>query len=369
MLWEAILEGTDLEDAKLENSDLWNALMEGTNLKNAVLHNAQIASTTYLVEGSRVVVETDLTGTKGITQEQLNSMLGDTGTILPGYLTRPTHWPDWSNGLDEQHPSETPSPSDKLPNTLAKIAAPIEVYWSGGKLTTNLVLSAREPKPQSFHPPQPEAASMDLLASLGQMARQITRTLRTDDRINAAQFVGDLTGLFEAIAAEVDKPEGLVLSFVIDTNLQTIEALSATSGEALREVDGKLVEAFLALGQKWRDANDVLKEIDDPTGSEKVPTDRLEEIEAREEEMIGLLTDPAHADRISPELSGVTRDMAAYPWDKDDPEIHRLKRAAAFGALAHRIWMALSNPPKQLRETGSFYAALLAAAVAVIQLF
>jgi hypothetical protein len=370
-------ERMPLHHANLRGANLEGAKLERANLRGADLNQARVTTLTYsgAATNDDGALYTDLSTTTELTQEQLDSMLGDSGTILPDHLTRPTHWPDWRNQIKDIS-AETdvslsaPTPAPELTTTPLTVLTPVvDIFWSMGKLDVSFMLDAREPQEQLFHPPQSDQASMDLLGSLGQMANQIATSLHKDTRINAAALVGDLAGVFEAIRDEIFKPEGMVLSFVIDTNLIALEGLYATNSEALREVDGHLIAAFISLGQRWRKASNILQEIDDPTGSDLVPQDRLDEIEALEDQMIGILTDPANAAFISPSLAGVTRDMALYPWDKDDPERHRRKRAAAFAVLADRIRAALQKPPGATLNRVGIYATLLGTALAIIAFF
>lgn len=137
----------------------------------------------------------------------------------------------------------------------------------------------------------------------------------------------------------------------------------------MTDVDRALVGSFLDIGNKWRLSSGVIQEIEDPTNSDIVPVEHLDAIESAEDAMVALLTADDNAQYLSPSLTGVTKEMSIYPWDKDDPQKNRRMRAAAFGTLAHEIWKALKNPPEDVVRTGSFYATLLGLVIAVITLF
>lgn len=73
-LLEAHFEGAHLQEAHLEHATLWRAHFEGADLRGVHLENA------------------DLRHATGLTQEQVNTALGDQNTILPEGLTRPARW-------------------------------------------------------------------------------------------------------------------------------------------------------------------------------------------------------------------------------------------------------------------------------------
>ena len=96
---------SDLRHAKLNGIDLTNANLSGSELnvaefKLAILCGANFRNsnvTGAIFDGANVKSDiksklyTNLDA-HGLTQEQLNSMIGDSGTIIPDHLTRPDHW-------------------------------------------------------------------------------------------------------------------------------------------------------------------------------------------------------------------------------------------------------------------------------------
>jgi len=82
--------GALLENTSLEYSNMSRAVFLAAKFKNVNLGNAW----TYLTDFSGV----DLTGTTGLTQQQLDQACGDSGTVLPDGLARPATWP--CNGED-----------------------------------------------------------------------------------------------------------------------------------------------------------------------------------------------------------------------------------------------------------------------------
>jgi len=98
------LHGTNLHDANLEGvylrgADLRGAYLRRTNLEGAYLRGVNLINT-YLrgadlwgadLRGT-YVRSADLAGALGITQEQINSAIGDATTKLPAGMVRPASW-------------------------------------------------------------------------------------------------------------------------------------------------------------------------------------------------------------------------------------------------------------------------------------
>ncbi|MEM6904823.1 MAG: pentapeptide repeat-containing protein [Pseudomonadota bacterium] len=78
-LTAARMEGANLTAAQMERADFFLARMEGAHLNRARMEGA-------------FLVAADLTDARGLTQEALNSALGDPETILPERFERPSHW-------------------------------------------------------------------------------------------------------------------------------------------------------------------------------------------------------------------------------------------------------------------------------------
>lgn len=75
----AFMSGVVLEEADLRKADLSMAILQGTRCGLADFRSAQLHYA-------------DLTEAEDLTQEQINSALGNAGTKLPEGLTRPDHW-------------------------------------------------------------------------------------------------------------------------------------------------------------------------------------------------------------------------------------------------------------------------------------
>ncbi len=83
-LFQANLFGARLEEADLRGAILGRAKLTGANLDKACLRGAN------LLEANLKGV--DLSTARGLTQDQLNSAIGDKDTKIPGGLITPDHW-------------------------------------------------------------------------------------------------------------------------------------------------------------------------------------------------------------------------------------------------------------------------------------
>lgn len=108
LLHNALLQRADLRQANLRLADLtdaslWEADLRGAALTGAVFENAYIRDadvTTIMHQTDNIYTRTDLSGCVGLSQEQVNSLKGDNGTILPENLRTPEHWPHLGENFD-----------------------------------------------------------------------------------------------------------------------------------------------------------------------------------------------------------------------------------------------------------------------------
>jgi len=82
VLHQARMEGADLGGARMEGADLGGARMEGANLRRADLRSAEWAGG----ETDAPAHSADLRGAVGLTQDQLDQMIGNSETLLPETL-------------------------------------------------------------------------------------------------------------------------------------------------------------------------------------------------------------------------------------------------------------------------------------------
>jgi hypothetical protein len=91
----------DFRSTNMRDSDLRSADLEMCDFQNADLSNADVR-TLYDSDGRRR--QTDLSKVAGLTQEQINSMSGDRGVILPQGLEYPPDWLEASSPVrDNSH--------------------------------------------------------------------------------------------------------------------------------------------------------------------------------------------------------------------------------------------------------------------------
>jgi uncharacterized protein YjbI with pentapeptide repeats len=88
------LAGENLSYLDLADAMLWNANLKGTNLRGANLDNAFLQSSDLtaatLTEAS--LKGADLSNSFGLTQNQIESALGDKSTILPLDIVKRESW-------------------------------------------------------------------------------------------------------------------------------------------------------------------------------------------------------------------------------------------------------------------------------------
>ena len=101
----------DLSRADLSRADLSRADLNGANIRTVVIRGVGTN------DGGTPLI-TDLSTVKDLTQEQLDSMRGDSLTKIPSHLTRPTHWPE-AEGIPEE-PSLNSQSTDILKAKLTR---------------------------------------------------------------------------------------------------------------------------------------------------------------------------------------------------------------------------------------------------------
>jgi len=100
VLKEAEFRKTNLRKAKMGRGDLRAVGFREADLEEATFHEAD--ARTIVSPGLKMnddggpkelIYRTDFSSAKNLTQDQVNTMLGDSKTIIPQGLERPTHWP------------------------------------------------------------------------------------------------------------------------------------------------------------------------------------------------------------------------------------------------------------------------------------
>lgn len=101
----AFLCGANLEGATLHEANLQGAYLDGVNARGCRFGKADLRGASLVgteLEGANLLAA-DLSTVIGLTQEQLNSAIGDTETKIPEGLTRPEHWSEVSASPDVLH--------------------------------------------------------------------------------------------------------------------------------------------------------------------------------------------------------------------------------------------------------------------------
>jgi hypothetical protein len=123
----------DLFEADLQLADLRGADLRGADLRGADLRGADVTSAVGINDESTAEV-TDLSLSLGLNQTQLDTMRGDSETILPDHLDRPKHWPKFEGQeeSDERLPPVIRSiPTfDETSNLGSKNSASAQAPWS-----------------------------------------------------------------------------------------------------------------------------------------------------------------------------------------------------------------------------------------------
>ena len=114
-------EGVEAWNARMAQewfqADLRGANLSRANLSRANLSGAKLRTLVYSARGTTDASRaeyTDLSTATGLDQDQLDSLLGDNGTVIPTDLARPEHWETIE--LPPDHPNYEGPDEDELAN-------------------------------------------------------------------------------------------------------------------------------------------------------------------------------------------------------------------------------------------------------------
>jgi uncharacterized protein YjbI with pentapeptide repeats len=110
----ADLRGADLQNADLRGADLQNADLRGADLQNADLRGANLGTSPFLGALFGEAKGANLENVSNLTQEQLDTAIGDDRTVLPDGLTRPAHW-SAAEGSAGPPPAAQPHAAEQAP--------------------------------------------------------------------------------------------------------------------------------------------------------------------------------------------------------------------------------------------------------------
>ena len=103
----ADLELADFKDADLQYAKFQNVKLPLAKFRGADLSMVDVTSIELDPEGGTTLV-VNLSTCVGLTQDQMNSMVGDTGTIIPAEFKYPAHWPEWDSSDVDKLKNATP---------------------------------------------------------------------------------------------------------------------------------------------------------------------------------------------------------------------------------------------------------------------
>ncbi|MEO0991695.1 MAG: hypothetical protein AAFX00_12185, partial [Pseudomonadota bacterium] len=244
------LGGADLREAKLGGADL---------------REANVRTIVYSAVGTNdggTAEFTNLSTVRNLTQSQLETMDGDSGTILPDHLTRPAHWPDWRDHIDElstpeaDHDTVTELPRAE-PSSTELVNNPPEQGVASGHMVTLVQRRTRSELRSALLRDYP--SNRDLAQ---QTAEQVARELALHKQIptpNSAEalsdhharetFLQETLITLEALHAALPEEANPVLSDEKVDGLRTrLVALAQLCGTTVARLDANTGTA----GNLWR---------------------------------------------------------------------------------------------------------------------
>jgi uncharacterized protein YjbI with pentapeptide repeats len=385
-LYAVNFKQANLSGANFESADLQWACLDGAELKHADfersdLRGASIKTLLFEIAPDRYqTLETDISNSLNLTKSKLSTMAGDSFTIIPMNLSRPTHWPIFAPenaGYAEKTTTlvpttEEPDNADErvrpwypaAQQTLAPITPIADVAWTPtGELDVQN-LTPITPTPRKAVPiPSPEAL-VEIKRGLHGLCQQLRTQLASSFSPNAAAFIGDADHLFGAIEAQLERPDTEIIPLLVQVNFTALERLSP-SAEALADTEEVIFNAFIEQGHKYLKMLPVLRLINDPYNEDMIPDDKVDDALDGLAKIDTLLDQPDIVAQIGPKLGGVTRESDGFPWESDKQKI------ANKTAMWMQVLDKLENPPKAIKGTGTYMAVvapLIASIVWVLML-
>lgn len=211
------LAGAHLSYADLRGSVLLRADLRGASLYRAVLWRAELKGADTLsriykgtgADARRAIEFTDLSATLGLMQDQLDSMDGDTGTILPLDLIRPSHWPD----LPELPPEEpAPAPQDTLDQPadrqVAALKAQVQIILSAPAENATMAhtfAAQLNYATQTFRRANNDVPDdLLLVEQIADRFKELARVIPEGDEDKLGKELSDALALIDALRAEID---------------------------------------------------------------------------------------------------------------------------------------------------------------------
>ncbi len=217
----ANLRWADLRGADLQRVNLRWVNLRGANLQRADLRGADVRSVLAApgINNGGGAAKTDLSTALDLSQAQLDSMIGDSGTLIPKHLKRPAHW----EALEENTVAKDPSPSDTQPDPVSsqddhselgpqhppsviERAKLLLIEARGASMTAEMVafhldFELRMIRQQGANTLGPE---IELLDALVATLRAVSDKVANQDEAGLAEKLAQLQEQLEAVTQELE---------------------------------------------------------------------------------------------------------------------------------------------------------------------
>lgn len=242
------LLGADLQNAHLTDANLGNAnltgakleaaLLEGTFFKDAVMSNARVYTFREHVDasGNRVDIRSDLSQVRFLTQDQLETMEGDSGAILPEGLYYPRHWTRYAPNTDKTEPAKdalTPTPESATSVALLAQASFLIATAPAAADTARFSALQIEDAVSRFHKAveKNHTEEGDLLHAVARVFKSLADTIEAADADQTK--IATLEATIAAQQAEIERLTGLLANAPTARQQIIVGALGAAGGVAL----------------------------------------------------------------------------------------------------------------------------------------
>ncbi|MEL6170060.1 MAG: pentapeptide repeat-containing protein [Pseudomonadota bacterium] len=343
-LRRADLRRADLEGADLEGANLREADLDGANVRSRVLSSGVHTNDRGTPED--MIYRTDLSGARLLTQDHLNSMLGDNETIIPKGLARPDHWPP----VDAPNKDQTESGSEPKPQSPVAFTPPVEFASLGSQIDIRHTPTRSEAR-QSSATPIDEARNGivrdGLREGFGALAKNLRKYAKEDREVsNRVAPAEALLGYVEALQKTLRVNPFLPALF---QDYVEIIALGFTEDiHAFEAADRIGVDRLVKRSRDHYAAYPELPEINDPAHTERIGPDFPYTVASFE----AVLDDIAFSPEGLAVFTDQTRDavqaeMDAYPPANADPDKSKL---AKYGAVVGEMWREMSRQAERMRK-------------------
>ncbi|WP_298257101.1 pentapeptide repeat-containing protein [uncultured Litoreibacter sp.] len=350
----ADLQGADLQRAHLRGTDLQRALLKGALVRGAGLQRADVRTIVYSAERdalTRTAEYTDLSKTRLLTQNQVNLMRGDSGTILPQHITPPAHWPEV--GLEEEPPVESAFHSDET----ARGPSPVQYTPPAAFKTEDNVIDIRHtpqrPEPrEASQTPIDNALCEKTRKALLHQTRTIVKLLTAyeNEDSNRAENAAQIAITCKELCDALDVPAEDFLPTLLE---DYIEAIAIGYGEdihAFETNDRAAIERLIKRGRQHYACYPELVEIADPENTRFIPDTFPYTVASLTAE----IDDIVYGDESETFFSNTTRTLieaektARVPRDVD-PNKSKLAR---LGAITAEMWREMEPQRERIKKLG-----------------